>query len=103
MKNKAYDIEFWRKPGETDAETRERLYRQCKTDKMYFGFENLVTVFDEATNAFWDCVKAVAYLLIAVHIVFFAAPYYIGRAVIIRYLILKRIGVITWYGKRIKN
>ena len=37
MKNKAYDIEFWRRPGETDAEVRERVYRYFTEDgaKVY--------------------------------------------------------------------
>lgn len=100
MKNKQHDLEFWRKPGESDAETRERVYRWLKAAKMYGGFSDLLSIFDCAAVAFWDTIKAICYLLIATPIAFFSAPFYIGRAVIRRYLILLRIGAITWYGKR---
>lgn len=100
MKNKAYDLEFWRKPGESDAETRERVYRYLLSAKIYGGFSDLLSIFDCAAVAFWDTIKAISYLLIATPIAFFAAPFYYGRAFIRRYLILLRIGAITWYGKR---
>lgn len=100
MKNKAYDLEFWRKPGESDAETRERVYQNLLSTKIYGGFSDLLSIFDCAAVAFWDCVKAVCYLFIGVPIAFITAPFYYGRAVIRRYLILLRIGAITWYGKR---
>lgn len=103
MKNKQYDLEFWRKPGETDAETRERVYRDCKTAKMFYGFDTLIESFDAAVNAFWECVSNTFLFFLCLIGSFLAAPYHIGRAIILRYLILLRIGAITWYGKHIEN
>ena len=103
MRNKQYDLEFWRKPGETDAETRERVYRGIKAAKIYDGHNQMIEIFDYAVGHFWKCALATIIFIIYIPVFFFTAPYHIGRAIILRYLILLRIGAITWYGKRIKN
>ena len=100
MKNKAYDIEFWRKPGETDAETRERVYRQCKNLNVYNKYNGMIEIIEESFEHFWKWLLSTFIILIYIPIFVFTTPYHIGREVIIRYLILLRIGAITWYGKR---
>lgn len=119
MKNKAYDIEFWRKPGETDAEVRERVYRYFTEDgaKVYaeIGLTGLLrdledtivgNFLDVLLNAicwfFEKAPQAIALVLCSPFMIL-SAPFYILRSIIRRYLILKRIGAIMWYGKRIKN
>lgn len=116
MKNKAYDLEFWRKPGESDAETRERVYKYFTEDgaNVYaeIGLTGLLrdledtilgNILDNILNAigwfFEKAPQAIAFVLLSPFMVL-SAPFYIIRSMIRRYIILLRIGAITWYGKR---
>ena len=116
MKNKAYDINSWRKLGETDAETRARIYKYFTEDGVRnyaeIGFAGLLcdldgtivgNFLDAVLNAlgwFFEKAPETIVLILFSPFMILSAPFYVICSIIRRYLILLRIGAINWWGKR---